>query len=56
LHLANFSNAYLREANLTGADLSEAVLLKANMKDAVLTGTKFCKTIMPDGAVNNSGC
>jgi uncharacterized protein YjbI with pentapeptide repeats len=56
LHLANFSNAYLRETNLTGADLSEAVLLKANMKDAVLTGTKFCKTIMPDGAVNNSGC
>jgi len=56
LHMANFSNAYLRETNLTGADLSEAVLLKANMKDAVLTGTKFCKTIMPDGAVNNSGC
>ena len=56
LHLANFSNAYLRETNFTGADLSEAVLLKANMKDAVLTGTKFCKTIMPDGTVNNSGC
>jgi Pentapeptide repeats (8 copies) len=71
LHMANFTNAYLREANLSGADLSDAVLLNANMKGAVLAGTnlkgakmdgaklddaKFCKTVMPDGAVNDSGC
>lgn len=71
LHLANFTNAYLREANLTGADLSDAVLTKANLKGAVLNGAnlkgaklddaklddaKFCKTTMPDGAVNDSGC
>jgi uncharacterized protein YjbI with pentapeptide repeats len=71
LHLANFSNAYLREANLSGADLSDALLTKANLKGANLTGAnlkgaklddtkledaKFCKTIMPDGAVNDSGC
>jgi uncharacterized protein YjbI with pentapeptide repeats len=66
LHLANFTNAYLREANFTGADLSDAVLTKANLKGAVLTGAnlkgaqtegaKFCNTVMPDGAVNDSGC
>ncbi|MSQ66155.1 MAG: pentapeptide repeat-containing protein [Limnohabitans sp.] len=71
LHLANFTNSYLREANLSGADLSEAVLLNANMKGAVLAGAnlkgakmddaklddaKFCKTVMPDGALNDSGC
>jgi len=71
LHLANFTNAYLREANLTGADLSDAVLLLSNMKGAVLAGAnlkgakmdgaklddaKFCKTVMPDGSLNDSGC
>lgn len=71
LHLANFTGAYLREANLTGADLGDAVLQNANLKGAVLAGAnlkgakvdgakwdeaKFCKTIMPDGAVNDSGC
>jgi len=71
LHLANFTNSYLREANLSGADLGDAVLLNANMKGAVLAGAnlkgakmdgaklddaKFCKTVMPDGAVNDSGC
>ena len=71
LHMANFTNAYLREANLTGADLSDSVLNSANMKGAVLSGAnlkgakmdgaklddaKFCKTVMPDGSVNDSGC
>jgi hypothetical protein len=71
LHMANLTNAYLREANLTGADLGAAVLLNANMKGAVLIGAnlkdakmdgakmdeaKFCKTTMPDGSVNDSGC
>jgi hypothetical protein len=71
LHMANFTNAYLREANLTGADLSDSVLNSANMKGAVLSGAnlkgakmdgaklddaKFCKTVMPDGSVNDIGC
>ena len=61
LHLANFTNSYLREANLSGADLGDAVLLNANMKGAKLDGAKlddakFCKTVMPDGAMNDSGC
>jgi hypothetical protein len=71
LHMANFTNAYLREANLTGADLGDALLVNANMKGAVLSGAnlkgakmegaklddaKFCKTVMPDGSINDSGC
>ena len=71
LHMANFTSAYLREANLSGADLGDAVLTNANLKGAVLAGAnlkgakadgakwddaKFCKTTMPDGAVNDSGC
>jgi hypothetical protein len=71
LHMANFTSAYLRESNLSGADLSEAVLINANLKGAVLAGTnlkgaktdgakwddaKFCKTTMPDGTLNDSGC
>jgi len=68
---ANLSGAVLTKANLSGADLGDAVLLNANMKGAVLAGAnlkgakmdgaklddaKFCKTVMPDGAVNDSGC
>lgn len=71
LHLANFTNSYLREANLSGADLGDALMVNANMKGAVLAGANlkgakmdgaklddatFCKTVMPDGAVNDSGC
>ena len=41
----------LIEANLSLADLTEASLFLAN-----LTGAIFCKTKMPDGTQNNSGC
>jgi uncharacterized protein YjbI with pentapeptide repeats len=68
---ADLSRADLTEANLTGAwltnaTLREATLVGANLTDADLTGTTiaatnmgtaiFCRMIMPDGAVNNSGC
>ena len=41
----------LTEANLRNADLSGA-----HMYGADLRGAKFCKTIMPDLRMNNSGC
>lgn len=58
---ANLSNAKLVEAyldmaillhvNLSGADLTNASLTKVSTNGAV-----FCKTIMPSGSINNSGC
>ncbi|MEY3674147.1 MAG: hypothetical protein RJB47_855, partial [Pseudomonadota bacterium] len=38
------------------AVLSGANLKGAKLDDAKLDDAKFCKTIMPDGAVNDSGC
>ena len=68
----NLKGAYLYAANLTGANLTGAWLSGVNLTDANLTGAdltdaenfntanttgaKFCKTIMPDGTTNNSGC
>ena len=46
----------LSGANLTDADLYEAKLRYANLKGAFLRSAILCKTIMPDGSVNNSGC
>jgi uncharacterized protein YjbI with pentapeptide repeats len=65
------SRAHLREADLSGADLSLADLSRANLQGANLSGAnlagatldgarlddaKFCRTVMPDGATNDSGC
>ncbi len=50
------TKANLTGADLTGADLAGANLGKANLTGANLIGAKFCKTTMPDGAVNYSGC
>jgi hypothetical protein len=47
----NFTNANLSSACLVGADLSGGTLKNANMN-----GTVFCRTMMPDGSTNNSGC
>ena len=57
LYAANLTGAWLSgvnltDANLTGADLTDA----ENFNTANTTGAKFCKTIMPDGTTNNSGC
>jgi uncharacterized protein YjbI with pentapeptide repeats len=46
----------LTKANLKGALLVGTNLKGAKMDDAKLDDAKFCKTVMPDGAVNDSGC
>jgi Pentapeptide repeats (8 copies) len=51
LRNADFSGANLRNADLRGADLSGAKLYKANLR-----GAKLCRTTMPDGSLDNSGC
>jgi uncharacterized protein YjbI with pentapeptide repeats len=49
--------ARLRGARLSGADLEGANLqFVENLEAAQLVGTKLCKTRMPDGQINNSGC
>ena len=63
----NLSRANLRGANLSGANLTKANLSGACLVDATLNGATisnntnlynaiFCRTIMPDGSPNNSGC
>ncbi len=41
----------LRNANLSSADLTDAHLDRARLDGAI-----FCRTTMPDGSENNSGC
>lgn len=64
---ANLSEAKLKDANLrganldfttlTGADLTGATLYNAkSFDDATTLRTRFCKTEMPHGFVDNSGC
>jgi len=48
---ANLNGAYLWKANLEGANL-----MRANMQNADTIGAVFCRTIMPDGSVNNTNC
>ena len=47
----SFKQANLQKACLVGADLSGGNLTAAN-----LLGVTFCRTTMPDGTTNNSGC
>lgn len=59
---ANFTGAQLAKANLEGVDLSGACLVGANLLDATiddatnLDGAIFCRTLMPDGSINDEGC
>jgi len=63
---ANLSGAYLRKADLrkadltetslVGADLSGANLRGANLSNSKLAAARFCKTVMPDGSLNNKNC
>ena len=59
---SDLSGVKLVNANLTKSVMSEANLTEANLKDARhfntsdTTGAIFCRTIMPDGSANNSGC
>jgi hypothetical protein len=48
---ANFGKSNLDSACLIDADLTDANLKGANLKDAI-----FCRTTMPDGSTNDSGC
>ncbi len=63
----NLSRANLRGADLTGVNFTRANLSGACLIDADFTGATFanntnlynavfCRTTMPDGSVNNSGC
>lgn len=56
LRNANISGADFRNADLTGADLTGANLFKANLSGVKFGSVRFCKTTMPDGSVDNSGC
>jgi uncharacterized protein YjbI with pentapeptide repeats len=53
---ARLNNANFTQANLTGVDLTGANLTQANLSRANLAGASFCRTIMPNGQVNNDGC
>ena len=59
---ADFTGAQLAESNLQGADLGGACLVGASLLGATintsanLDGVVFCRTLMPDGTTNNSGC
>ncbi|NQU72445.1 MAG: pentapeptide repeat-containing protein [Rhodospirillales bacterium] len=53
---ANIAGADLRNADLSGADLSGANLFKTNLTGVKLQSVKLCKTTMPNGSMNNTGC
>jgi hypothetical protein len=59
---ANFTNADLSGADVRGALLDGACLVGADLHDArldtstLLDGAIFCRTVMPDGAINDTGC
>jgi hypothetical protein len=59
---AVFRGAVLTKANFAGANLSKTCLVDANLTGATingstnLSGAVYCRTVMPDGLVNNNGC
>ena len=58
---ANLAGADLSGASLQGAILGDACLVDADLSGADVDGVLFdevifCRTIMPDGSENNSGC
>jgi hypothetical protein len=53
---ADASGAKLNSANLGGACLVDANLTGATTGSANFTGAIFCRTKMPNGTINNSGC
>jgi hypothetical protein len=59
---ANFTNADLSGADFRGALLDGACLVGADLHDArldtstLLEGAIFCRTVMPDGSINDTGC
>jgi hypothetical protein len=58
---ANFSGATLINANFSSANLDKTCFVGANLRGARMAGTNtgtviFCRTTMPDGSTNDSGC
>ncbi len=58
---ADLTDVNLTGANLSGANLGNSRLVDANLTDADISGAVFdsaiiCKTTMPDGKIDNSGC
>jgi hypothetical protein len=53
---AKLFGAILSGANLTNTDLTGADLTGADLSGAILVATIFCRTVMPDGTVNNRDC
>jgi uncharacterized protein YjbI with pentapeptide repeats len=57
---SDLTGANLFRANLSNANLQNARLQRATLRGANLTGTnlqaRFCRTLMPDGTVNNTNC
>ena len=41
---------------MTGANLYNAELTDTKVSDATLKGTVLCKTVMPSGKQDDSGC
>lgn len=56
LNTADLQGALLDNADLTDADLRFANLEGASLENAEVGGATFCRTIMPDGSVNNLNC
>ena len=53
---ANLENADMRDGNFKKASFIGTNLLGASLKDANFDKAVFCKTVMPDGVVNNANC
>jgi hypothetical protein len=59
---SNFSGAQMAQADFRGANLSGACFVKANLRDAKLGASVnldkaiFCRTLMPDGSLNDRDC
>lgn len=61
LQKADLTGAHLDRANLTGAQLTYANLTKTKLTKATVRNGQFtkallCKTTMPDGSINKTGC
>lgn len=61
LSKANLTEAIVVDADLSGADLTDACLVDAdfngaNLAGATTSGAVFCRTTLPDGSIDNSGC
>ncbi|MFN8590232.1 MAG: pentapeptide repeat-containing protein [Thermomicrobiales bacterium] len=58
---ASFAGANLRNANFNGANLNKVCFVDANLTGANLNGANltdviYCRTTMPNGSTNTSGC